>query len=237
MAKATPEQRFWKKVNKTDTCWLWTGSLVNGFGQFKSERYGLAVQFCWELHYGPIPPKTRIKQTCGNRACVNPAHLTAGGAGRFWMKVDKNGPICPHLDSRCWLWTGAAKSTNGETTYGTFWDGEKVVPAHRYAYELHTGQMVPELDHRCRIRLCVNPEHLRPVTRKQNMENRGGAQANSRSGVLGVYPKRDKWLVQVRHNGQTYRGGSFKYLADAKKAVVELRNRLYTHNDTDRASR
>ncbi len=74
---------------------------------------------------------------------------------RFWEKVEKTGG--------CWHWRGAV----GGHTYGNFWDGEKVSRAHTVSYELHSGGSVPEgmhIDHLCRVRLCVNPEHLEVVT-------------------------------------------------------------------------
>jgi hypothetical protein len=68
--------------------------------------------------------------------------------------------------SGCWEWT-AARLADG---YGTFFDGEKVVLAHRWAYEHFVGP-IPEglaLDHLCRNHGCVNPEHLEPVTWRTN---------------------------------------------------------------------
>lgn len=65
-----------------------------------------------------------------------------------------------------WLW-GMALS-NG---YGNFWDGSKKVPAHRWAYEQWVGP-IPDglhIDHLCRIRHCVNPEHLEAVTPSVNV--------------------------------------------------------------------
>lgn len=83
---------------------------------------------------------------------------------RFWAKVDKSG--------ECWLWT--ASTSHG---YGTFFveqvDGRnRFMGAHRWAYETLQGA-VPEglvLDHLCRVRACVNPLHLEPVTPKVNAE-------------------------------------------------------------------
>jgi hypothetical protein len=76
--------------------------------------------------------------------------------------------------STCWLWSGAMSSGK----YGGYGlinvGGNKIRNAHRVVYELHKGA-VPEgldLDHLCRSRWCVNPEHLEPVTRKENL-NRG----------------------------------------------------------------
>jgi len=73
----------------------------------------------------------------------------------------------PEPNSGCWFWTGA----RGRTGYGRFaWDGHDGY-AHRAAYERFVD-FVPEgldLDHRCRVRSCVNPAHLEPVTRRENL--------------------------------------------------------------------
>lgn len=81
----------------------------------------------------------------------------------------------PVPESGCWLWVGAIQ----ENGYGRFYIDGKMVQAHRYAYEQKHG-LIPEgleLDHLCRVRLCVNPDHLEPVTRKENLSR--GINANS----------------------------------------------------------
>lgn len=79
-------------------------------------------------------------------------------AERFWAKVDKSG--------ECWPWT----ATIDRYGYGTFWLGRKV-GAHRAAYELTRGPIPAgmDIDHLCRNRACVNPDHLEPVTRRVNV--------------------------------------------------------------------
>jgi hypothetical protein len=70
--------------------------------------------------------------------------------------------------SGCWTWTGA---TTGKTGYGRFWyDGERGL-AHRFSHEYFRGPIgqEKEIDHLCRNRLCVNPDHLEEVTHKENM--------------------------------------------------------------------
>lgn len=90
---------------------------------------------------------------------------------RFWEKVDKVGL------TGCWLWTASVKP-NGYGQFGVT-DGD-VRYAHRLAYEFLVGPVPDglELDHLCRVRHCVNPAHLEPVTRRENL--RRGVSANRR---------------------------------------------------------
>ncbi|MAX33707.1 MAG: hypothetical protein CME72_11665 [Halomonadaceae bacterium] len=70
-------------------------------------------------------------------------------------------------ESGCWLWNGYVDRKG----YGVFGVSSKEThKAHRYSYRLHVGE-VPEgkqLDHLCRVRHCVNPDHLEPVTNREN---------------------------------------------------------------------
>lgn len=88
---------------------------------------------------------------------------------RFWAKVDKSGPRPVSLMHRgvCWQWT-AGRISSG---YGQFYPIKRHgVLAHRYAYELMRGS-IPDglvIDHLCRNKLCVNPDHLQAVTQGEN---------------------------------------------------------------------
>ena len=87
-------------------------------------------------------------------ATVTPAPL------RFWPKVDKS--------EGCWNWTAAGNGTG----YGVFWDGKKNVLAHRFSYEMHAESEIPEglvIDHLCRNRSCIRPDHLEVVTQRVNL--------------------------------------------------------------------
>ncbi len=91
-------------------------------------------------------------------------------ADRFWDKVDKAGPVPagrPDLGP-CWLWTGS-KDRDGYGDIRTSGTGHR--SAHRYAYTVLVG-VIPgglSLDHLCRVHACVNPDHLEPVTNRENI--------------------------------------------------------------------
>ena len=70
-------------------------------------------------------------------------------------------------ETGCWVWT-AAKHRTG---YGSVWSAGQMQRAHRVCYEA-TVEPIPEgleIDHLCRNRDCINPDHLEPVTQKENI--------------------------------------------------------------------
>lgn len=93
---------------------------------------------------------------------MRPGKPPAPVADRFWRLVDKSGD--------CWLWMGAKWKGYGQ--FGVqqspgVWPLRK---AHRVAYELIVGPIPDgmQLDHLCRNPSCVNPDHLEPVTNREN---------------------------------------------------------------------
>lgn len=96
---------------------------------------------------------------------------------RLWDKVElPTDRGLPDILSGCWLWAGA---TDGSGRYGAIQAGGRVARAHRVTYELLRGGVPDglELDHLCRVTLCVNPWHLEPVTHHENVLRGNSIQA------------------------------------------------------------
>jgi hypothetical protein len=75
-------EAFWKRVERTDACWFWTGKVHQGYGKFHvtHKRAVLAHRLSWELTNGPIPKKLFVCHKCDVRGCVRPDHLFLGDA-------------------------------------------------------------------------------------------------------------------------------------------------------------
>jgi hypothetical protein len=113
---------------------------------------------------------TPRRATPGGLVQMQPQYTPAQIA-RFWSKVDRNGPIpdyAPHLGP-CWLWCGTI-----DRGYGRFEgnvSGQRVrYRAHVLAYLLLKAPFTAGhvLDHLCRVPRCVRPDHLEPVTQREN---------------------------------------------------------------------
>lgn len=102
---------------------------------------------------------------------------------RFWSKIIKTG--------NCWEWT-ACVLKNG---YGQFTIDQKLYYAHRVSYAIFIGDIPNNLhlDHLCRNRKCVNPDHLEPVTNEENIRRgltglQRGFQQKSKTHCLKGHP-------------------------------------------------
>ncbi len=73
----TLPQRFWNKVRKTDTCWLWTAyTMPNGYGKVgRNGKVHLAHRVAYEMEHGPIPAGLQVDHLCRVRHCVRTSHM------------------------------------------------------------------------------------------------------------------------------------------------------------------
>lgn len=146
----------------------------------------------------------------------------------FWKHVNVT-----DNPAQCWEW---AKAPHPEG-HGTYWQNNVSYHAHVVSYLLAEGEVPSDkvIDHKCRNRICVNPNHLHAVTRKQNTENID-LYKNNPSGYRGVTPRKGyaKWRARVGHNGAIIHVGDYDSPEEANEAVVKARIELHTNNLIDR---
>lgn len=119
----------------------------------------------------------------------------------------------PEPNSGCWLWCGKVSKSG----YGDVWVGDRLHRAHRVSYEIVNGP-VPvgfELDHLCRVRCCINPAHIEPVTRRENT-------------LRGVGPAMSSFRQLSKthcRSGHPYSGDNLRILYDGRRGCRICQNR------------
>lgn len=120
---------------------------------------------------------------------------------RLWPRIDRQA-------DGCWLWIGGRDSQG----YGEIWTGEAMRRVHQIVYELLVG-LVPaglQLDHLCRVRHCCRPDHLEPVTRRENIaRGKGFTAINGRKVAC--------------HAGHPFEGANLYITPDGKRSCRECR--------------
>lgn len=122
-----------------------------GDGELRVYVSRLSRDSVWyaESRHRVVVPETSISE----HQTLNPLYL------RFFEKVEKG--------DKCWIWKGAVDAHG----YGSFVIEGLTKKSHRVSYEMSKGE-IPEglvIDHICKNKLCVNPEHLRAISRVENV--------------------------------------------------------------------
>ncbi|ATN90244.1 HNH endonuclease [Gordonia phage Lennon] len=144
------------------------------------------------------------------------ATIGAVDPASFWSRVDRSGD--------CWLWLGYVRPDGYGQCYTR--DGNRL--AHRVAYVLDGRDLDPALtlDHLCRRRACVNPQHLEQVT----------AEVNTARGDAGVARASQQHAKTKCPAGHDYAGDNLIVVQRPNRAGPERRCRTCTRA-TERRSR
>lgn len=86
-----PFNTFWLNVEKTNTCWLWTGCVNHGYPRFQVKGKNISAhRFIFESSNGKIPRAFLIRHSCNDKLCVNPDHLFLGTYKEIMSDLRKN---------------------------------------------------------------------------------------------------------------------------------------------------
>ena len=139
---------------------------------------------------------------------------------RFWAKVVISA-INTYNGTQCWEWASAV-TVNG---YGMFWFNRAPEYAHRLSYE-NKHEKIPKglvINHLCRNRKCVNPDHLEAVTQQENC----------RKGLTGFLPGLMQRLKTHCPKGHEYNEENTRIKNDGSRSCRACNNawtHQYNHN-------
>ena len=146
--------------------------------------------------------------------CSNDCKLTDQRVTREKLKhkLETNIEIIP--ETGCWIWVGGQYGNGyGYVTLGSENGKQKFALAHRASYEVLVGP-IPKgltLDHKCRVRCCINPAHLEPVTHRENCL-RG----------VGLTNARNFWLSRTHcSNGHEYSDANVRIRKNGNRTCRE----------------
>lgn len=169
--------RIMVRIKKAENgCWIWQGSRQLQIWLNDSKAPARVTRLLYN-HFNDKPcDNYQIGFKCNDPMCVNPTHAYLVGkitrkkkpgtrpksfvhqSAKFWAHVS--------ITETCWLWQGT-KQSNG---YGLIRLQGKPQLAHAAAYKLFFGDTEQglEIHHTCQNKLCVNPAHLKPLSRNEH---------------------------------------------------------------------
>lgn len=139
--------------------------------------------------------------------------------------------VQPEPNSGCWLWLGA-----NNYKYPCIKIHRKQRYAHRVSYELHKRPIPKglDIDHLCKVTLCVNPDHLEAVTRKVNvLRSNAPAGAKARAAAVTHCPQGhlyDEANTMWRRDRRHYYTRVCRACTAAYHQLWWLRRKGVTHN-------
>lgn len=142
--RAGEAARFWSKVDKTETCWLWTGGKsASGYGKFWADdgRSLRAHRWSYVQAKGAIPKELQLDHLCRTPACVRPDHLEA---------------VTPRVNTMRGEGPAAANAVKTECPKGHPYDDENT-------YHMPPSRTLPNGGRGCRA--CRREAYLRWVER------------------------------------------------------------------------
>jgi hypothetical protein len=151
----TPENRYVRPGNGKSMCYPCM--------RMRSLRYALSIR--------KVPRLKNSQRVCSNVSCKEPV-TALGFCGAHYQRQRTSpyrfGPLPEYLPDAggCWVWQRA----RGDHGYGTVGVNGRTELAHRHYYSLLRSPIPAgfDLDHLCRNRACVNPDHLEAVTHRVN---------------------------------------------------------------------
>jgi len=156
------KKRFWRKVNKTETCWIWQGA--NNLFFIRKIINGTRINYCkkiqnlsWEfVNNIKLRQGQALDILCGNELCVNPEHLELRKTKlqNFWDYVEKQ-------ENGCWIWKGAY---NRRYNCPKITFKSKRVSIRNFSWEVQTNEKLPpytQLVVTCGNKMCINKKHLK----------------------------------------------------------------------------